>query len=1070
MTFLYEKTPASLEELFKDALINNTFNAKDLIGTMKMSVEHSYSYLYRLQRNMIRFHQVLFKTRKKDLEMSRDMIDKELKRLDKEIERLLNEHPTDFRTRIKNLGAEKDALVKIQFGDYYLDPQYRVCMNVNFDLTSSATREDYRVSPYWEKELSFDEIVDHPDVFRYLPLVTIDGVTYFDFKFKIKVGGEITIITPFPETFMRGLDYKQKYHETHFMFVDNMFAGKVSVTPVALRYYSSDFTKVPIDSVMEKNLPDETVDGLYFGFLKFKGIKEAEDAYYPMQECIRDGNYFVFSYDKPILKMIKQAASVEYQIVFFHNLRKYIPFDGNPIRVDRERIPLLMIQESENQPYAMPIPEVNTLVLKATEDSQFLPGSPVMVNLYYPNIYRIYDPALHPKNTYKLYYFYEKDFVLNYTPMHDFFYRYLKTLPVVDMPIEQFINRLFYGEDLEGIIEEGRILDQERFLEVFQWVSKYYEADQEYGIHDFLLRETWTKDPLNYQTERMKQFVQKDYRVLQDYAHINRTIGNIHHLYVKTIDLSKRFRRSTYLSFEDGESFFTRYDSYSYWVDGSLEVVEDDKENFDYTTMIRLRDFFGFPDKPTIGDYVVLEDDDPRYVFMMKQRPDKRPRDLRVFVDGKYIWDYKTFAKHDSEFIYLPVGVVKEDSYIMIEEMDQYSYITSVTFSDLEEIQTVHLMQSNELTPYMTDLYLLEESGFEIPNESYTVTPIINHSEYNISDENGVNRKVHAAITNFKLQVHDDSLLNQPLEVRVYKKMERYRFFMWRKAWPRLTVHRVMSNRELTHVEIWHNGLLVPENLYKLENYREWGIYRIQLLKEFEIGDELVIEYSPYTHTVPGTVKILPDDRITDLNQFINKPARIDYYDFYMNGKRLGLPHVYQIGQTSVALRNLHSTNFLEIRERERDDEYFGFINGKEKYYYSILDFLNDSFLFPEDRERIIQELIENQKDERTETIEENIDEELPMWSENLPSHEEESKIFYYEELLPRNFIDPDLIQFNKAYFIVEYPFLASRYLVNQEGEPDPNGEVIFLNPDIGVEGDLENTIVMLNGENEIND
>lgn len=1071
MSFLYEKTPAALEELFKGALINNTFNAKDLIGTLKMSVESSFSYLYRLQRNMVRFYEVSYSTRRKDLQMTRDQIDKELKRLDKEIEDLLEEHPTDFETKVRKCIADKDALVKIQFGDYYMDERYRVCMSTDFDLTSSGTREGYRTGWYWEKELTLEDIITNPDIFRYIPIVTIDGLTYFDLKFKIKIGGEIIIITPFPETFMRGTDYKQIPHHTHIVFIDNLGLCTTYSTPVALRYYAKDLSLLPIDVLLEKKLPPKHIDGTYFAFLKFKFNKGEDDYYYPYQECIREGNFFRLNYDKEVLNIIKTSASIEFKIIFFHYMKKYTPYYGDTILVDRGKIPLCVIQEDENKPYKMPIPQDNIFVLKSNQGGRFKPDMGVGVEMYYPNIYKLYDEGIHELNKYQLYYFYQPEYILGYTPLQDFFYNYVKSLPDINYPIEEIINRLFYGDDLDDIITDDKILDRDRFMEVFHWVLRYYEKDMEYGIHDFILRETWTTDPLNYQTERMKQLVMQRYSVLQDYAHINRTIGNIHHLFVNTVDLKKRFRRSTFASFEQGESFFTRYDIVPKGREGSLLVVSDDTEPFDPDTMIFIRDFFWFDTRPNIGDYVVLENDEPRYIFMMKQRPDKEPKDLRVFIDGVYVWDYKSYARHDSNFIYLPVDKVKEDSYILIEEMDQYSYLTEIEFEDLKDEKVIHMVHSEELTPYATDLYILDNEGLEVPNEDYTITPIINDTEYSIQDDDGNNRMVHAAIFDVKLQLKKESLLKQPLEVRACKRMERYRFIMWRKAWPRFTMHGVKSNRQLSHIQIWHNGLLVPDNMYRVENFIMFKIYRIQMLKEFNIGDELVIEFSPYTHRKIAEFEEIPtDDLFIHLEDYINKPISLDYYDLYVNGKRLGLPHVFQIGQTGLLLKNLKSSHKLEIFEKERDDEYFGFIHGDEKYYYSILDLLGDSYITEEDRETIIREMIDNQLDERVESLGDNEDVEDYIDHIRLPKIEENSKIFYYEDLLPKNFINPDLLQFDKSYFIVEYPELANMFCVDDEGVSKVEGNVIFLNPDINIDTDFEHMQVMLFGENEIND
>ena len=271
-------------------------------------------------------------------------------------------------------------------------------------------------------------------------------------------------------------------------------------------------------------------------------------------------------------------------------------------------------------------------------------------------------------------------------------------------------------------------------------------------------------------------------------------------------------------------------------------------------------------------------------------------------------------------------------------------------------------------------------------------------------------------------------------------------------------------------MQIWKNGRLVPENLYKQENFRQFGIYRIQMLEECKPGDVIDFEFSPYTHKQVGLVDGLGEGGVLNLANYFDKPASIDYYDFYINGKRLGLPNVYQVGRTGVTFTNLKSTFHLALFERERDEEYFGFEHGDEIYFYDELDFINEPFLRKEDRELAIKEIIDNQKDPRT-VIEPNTDDEDHITIENLPSLEESSKIFYYEELLPLGLLYPDVVQFDKAYFKFEYSDLASMYLTDYEQVPDlENGEVIMLQPDFNIEAPMENTIVMLFGENEIND
>ena len=103
--------------------------------------------------------------------------------------------------------------------------------------------------------------------------------------------------------------------------------------------------------------------------------------------------------------------------------------------------------------------------------------------------------------------------------------------------------------------------------------------------------------------------------------------------------------------------------------------------------------------------------------------------------------------------------------------------------------------------------------------------------------------------------------------------------------------------------------------------------------------------------------------------------------------------------------------------------------------------------------------------------IGENTDDEEHIVIDNYSDLEEAARIWYYEELLPLGLANPDLVQSDKAYFKYEFPELAEMYLTDYDQIPDlDNGEVIMMQPDFNIDAEMENTIVMLLGENEIND
>ena len=164
MSFLNKETASTTAELFKDALINNTFNKRCISDSLKMEIENSYSYLYRLQRNMIRYERFHFQTKPRDLRMSKSQKNDLLKELDELLESSLSEEEKE------SVLQQRQELIRVDYGDYYLDDRYRASMMIDFDLINNPNRQDYKMSKYDGQEISMDDIIAHPDIFGVLRL------------------------------------------------------------------------------------------------------------------------------------------------------------------------------------------------------------------------------------------------------------------------------------------------------------------------------------------------------------------------------------------------------------------------------------------------------------------------------------------------------------------------------------------------------------------------------------------------------------------------------------------------------------------------------------------------------------------------------------------------------------------------------------------------------------------------------------------------------------------------------------------------------------------------------------
>ena len=199
---------------------------------------------------------------------------------------------------------------------------------------------------------------------------------------------------------------------------------------------------------------------------------------------------------------------------------------------------------------------------------------------------------------------------------------------------------------------------------------------------------------------------------------------------------------------------------------------------------------------------------------------------------------------------------------------------------------------------------------------------------------------------------------------------------------------------------------------------------------------------------------------LIDLKGIITKPFDIRYYDVYMNGRKLSLNNVFTITPWQITLTNLTSIYNLQIFEKERDWEYFGTNYNEINYFYTLDDLFNSSFITEEEKNEIIKSMIDEAKDENL-TIKPNTNNEEKLDFEDLHQFVY-IWLFYFNELIPKTYVNPDRVQFDNIIMEEEYPIICDVYKQTpassarneEEKERRENyPDVISLDPNIVVEG-----------------
>ena len=732
-----------------------------------------------------------------------------------------------------------------------------------------------------------------------------------------------------------------------------------------------------------------------------------------------DGNGYYVGHltDDQVALLKDHRYDIYISMMFINRLYHHTFYTGNNTTTSStDGADLFVLEENKNVPYKSPIPVENFMVFKINKETSgwYLEKNTEMLEMHYPNIYRIKDSDMTEGDTYSIFYFYYNNPDLEYTVLFDFYFKFLLDI-FNDKSLEEIINNIYYNKaDLSMYDETEQIV----FMNTFNKILAYQTFHHQYGDSDFINRYlnvsgNEDKEPIEYKDETLKEWIRVQPWVLRDYVLEKNKLGSSYHLFTNTLDLSSRIRTDT-----------------------SQET----------------------------GEKTMVEFDEARYVFAFaNEREFPVLLDCRVFVDGILVGDVYQQRKLFMDYFYIPTKYVTNDSYIELEIFPRYEFEKEIQFSSLDENIEISIAEPTEnIYPTVADIIFEQEVGTGYRRYSKDLFKITSHyarGNFEVTTVDLTKPVEYTRLSTFDIQPKSEMVINKPLKLKFSKVPVMRRFVMDRSGYTYISIGTNDFQFSYDYIRIFRNGRLIPKNRYKLVTSFKYP--QIIFMEWFDKGDVVYIDITPYRYTqIYHKEKISKEETLIDLREIINKPFDIRYYDVYMNGRKLSLNNVFAITPWNITLVNLKSDYNLDIYERERDWEYFGLDYTENIYYFTLTDMIRSGIVHDEEFCKLIKDRIDELKDPKLNIYPNTFDEE-PLDYSDVDMMYPIFHIFYYDELIPKTYVNPDRLQFIEDVLEGNFKDIIENYKRTPQEDSDSELDklrrerypgVICLDPDIIVE------------------
>ena len=720
------------EEFLTEALINGTFSMEDTENALRRSLDHSFSYLYRLQQSMVDYEEYHY--------------------------------------------TAKNVVVNPDYGDMYLDKQDRICINFKSSLIAPHNREKYKWSKYFEKEIPFisgnkisginEDIISNKQLFTKIPIIVIDGKMLRNFSLVIH-DTYFTAILPFSKKFFfqynnetkkypwnselpneNGTKGHNEYrdHSIDVQIVANsyLFDYETNAPLLQLQSTTNNYDTIQVENV--RNFPDITQTGCLFAVI----YTSASDDDFHLGTCLQDVDIIKtgdkitslkMNWDLETLKFLRTTKK-EFIIrfYFYRNLRKHFGYRGNDILVrnfeNKNASEYFIIQKEEYETLEMPVPITSFMLMKInandysnmTDHGTWTLVDHNIISLNYPNIYHIETNVIE-NDKFRVYYFYQPGYELSYTYMYRFYMRYLyfKWAQPRKMSLEETINKLYFGDIDVAKDFKNNTGNEDEIL-----VSR--QAD--ILLNDGELKKEQVGAFINYVTEsiRTQESTTLDGCIdafltnadLQQYTPVAPSTIEFWKLffYVVQSDIPEyRYDELDYLHGKEDKNadgtFYDEMSPFEYKVKKLKSFIADDmkclheyliqqnKTSIKYELII---DTESMTDKVrTISEVNKYEFEEPMYVFTFEKMYGDENVGCRFFIDGFFYGEFVHENNGFIDFIYVPVSKMPDDSYVEIEMFPSYIRDQEFVIDSKDDYFEILLEKKDDIYPTLSDVVITDK-------------------------------------------------------------------------------------------------------------------------------------------------------------------------------------------------------------------------------------------------------------------------------------------------------------------------------------------------------------------------
>jgi hypothetical protein len=1047
----------SSKEFLQSALINNTFDLETLDKGLRMTLENSFSYLYRLQRNTVIYEEFHYTTR--------------------------------------NVVGQPD------YGDLYLDKRGRVSVNIPVELILPNGREKYRLSNYYKKEITLQEIAGNHTIFAKIPVIILDNKMVKDFTVRI-YDDYFTVILPFKREFLydkkfvnEEWNYQYLDHEISVQIINNTFFTDISTNASMLKRNSYDGKSY--DRILSSYLSavGVTIPTNYVGLL-FASVFIGNQTYFgsiPQDvELDENGDYRMY-FDKATRDALDKCnGPVTIRFIFYRYLYKKesFHFDGENLQTqliqvrqknDAPASEIFTIADKNEKPYGMPVPTENLIVYRSIKNEEDeietfkqIPNSSVTIN--YPNIYRI-NSNVSEGDFLRVYYFYIPPYDLSYKNMYQFYYNYLK-YKWEDMKLDAILNQIYFGDidwdgdpmlreitvartvtekftDPEGcrlgLFYEWSLDPEDRGKSPEELEKEYYKTQSDKIDAETMTEEEieeWLKEQMPI---RIQQFLEVfDY--ITNLPIVERVCDEVDYTkgYMHSISpLEYRTRKMKELVQDDPMG-----------INNSLRAIQQVVNKYTIVTSKEELDTKRYTEV-MLGSGNALPE--PCYAFSITKVNPNSVLTARIFTDGLFCSNFIYERYEFSDYIYVPVDTVPDDVKTFdIEVFPTLVQEEVVTFTSENPSVIIDFESTDEIRPTLSDLYFYYgtlETLDRIPLNDFRLEVVSEQCEYydtdgNVyntieikRDENYVNydsvaygssiiNKENDGVTftilrKLKITAINVDLFDKEITVAIAKHPHYFVTTAQSVIYPKFEIKAENIEPIAEYTRVFRDGRLRSRNCYDFRPVN--GKLMITTLVKLPKRSTLAIDITPYRNRLVYFNAEISTDTV-DLRGYIDKPFDLTYYDVYLNGRKLNKTNVFPISPWSFKLAGVHSCYNLEVYERDMDWEYFDASDD----LFTIDDLLKKRFMEKSLKDKIIHDL--------TGDVSENDNtEERQQWSRENDMYTIILEMFYYERLVALGVGNPDELQFDENDIKENYDLVDQIFRVQND-----NGEDLYLlNPDV---------------------